>query len=101
MNENIRTIIPPYKAISFHIIKPFYFTDHLTLLLRIVRGPAGENTNCGDESEGLAVIALRTDRLKSDRFSMSMPWRLISRTARCRCSRARIGQEHRTWQTGK
>jgi hypothetical protein len=44
MNENVRTIIPPYKAISLRIVKPFHFTNHLALLLRIVRGLAEENT---------------------------------------------------------
>ena len=36
MNENVRTIIPSYKAISLHIVKPFHFTNQLALLLRVV-----------------------------------------------------------------
>jgi hypothetical protein len=42
MNENVRTIVPPYKAISLRIAKPFHLANHLALLLRIVRGLAGE-----------------------------------------------------------
>lgn len=42
MNENIRTIIPAQEAISLRIVKPFYFANHLALLLRIVRDLAGK-----------------------------------------------------------
>ena len=37
MNENVRTIIPAQEAISLRIVKPFYFANHLALLLRILR----------------------------------------------------------------
>ncbi len=46
MNENVRTIIPSYKAISLHIVKPFHFANHLALLLEDRPGLAGEDTNC-------------------------------------------------------
>jgi hypothetical protein len=72
MNENVRTILPAQEAIALRIVKPFYFTNHLALLLGIVRGLAEENTNCGNASEALAVIASRMDRLKSNGFSKSL-----------------------------
>jgi hypothetical protein len=38
MNENVRTILPPQETISLRIVKPFYFSNHLTPLLRFVLG---------------------------------------------------------------
>jgi hypothetical protein len=71
MDENVRTIIPADKAISLRIVKPFDCANHLALLLKIVLGPRRGKANCWNAVEAIAEIAVRTDRLKSDKFEES------------------------------
>jgi hypothetical protein len=73
MNENVRTIIPSYKAISLRIVKPFHFANHLALLLRVVRAGMklggqneGKSANQLGRSTPLTNIASESSKVRPD-----------------------------------